>query len=86
MRMGIEHLPILVLLLGVAVLFFGPKRLPELGHGLGKAIKEFKKAGEELTDSIPTRPDVQGTEVANTSAAEAAPRPTVVSAEAPPKP
>jgi sec-independent protein translocase protein TatA len=80
--MGIEHLPILVLLLGVAVLFFGPKRLPELGRGLGKAIKEFKKAGEELTDSIQARPDVQGTDVANIAAAEAAPRPTVVSAEA----
>lgn len=80
--MGIEHLPILLLLLGLAVLFFGPKRLPELGHGLGKAIKEFKKAGEELTDSIQPRADVQQPEASNTSAPEAAPRPTVVSAEA----
>jgi sec-independent protein translocase protein TatA len=86
MSMGIEHLPILVLLLGVAVLFFGPKRLPELGHGLGKAIKEFKKAGEELTDSIQVRPDVRGTEVATISAAEAPPRPAVVSAKAPRRP
>jgi sec-independent protein translocase protein TatA len=84
--MGIEHLPILVLLLGVAVLFFGPKRLPELGHGLGKAIKEFKKAGEELTYSVQARPGVQEREVASTSAEAAASRPTVVETEATRKP
>ena len=84
--MGIEHLPILVVLLGIAVLFFGPKRLPELGHGLGKAIKEFKKAGEELTDSVQARPDVQEREGASTSAVEAVSRPTVVAAEATRKP
>jgi sec-independent protein translocase protein TatA len=32
-----------ILLLGlVALLFFGPKRLPEMGRGLGKGLREFK--------------------------------------------
>ncbi|NDD91671.1 twin-arginine translocase TatA/TatE family subunit [bacterium] len=33
-----EHL----MILGVIVLFFGPKRLPELGKGLGESIRNFK--------------------------------------------
>ena len=37
---SIEH----VLILGVVLLIFGPKRLPELGNTLGKAIRNFKDA------------------------------------------
>src|SRR5579871_1467772 len=32
----------------IALLVFGPKKLPELGQSLGKGIREFKKATEEL--------------------------------------
>jgi sec-independent protein translocase protein TatA len=32
----------------IAIIFFGPRRLPELGKGLGKSIKEFKGAFREL--------------------------------------
>ena len=32
----------------IAFLVFGPKKLPELGKSLGKGIREFKKATEEL--------------------------------------
>ena len=35
-----EHL----LILGIVLLIFGPRRLPELGNTLGKAIKNFKDA------------------------------------------
>ncbi|MDI6854291.1 MAG: twin-arginine translocase TatA/TatE family subunit [Deltaproteobacteria bacterium] len=38
--------PILIILLIVLILF-GPKRLPELAEGIGKAIKSFKKAHDE---------------------------------------
>jgi len=34
----------LLLVLGIALLFFGPGKLPELGRGLGTSIKEFKNA------------------------------------------
>ncbi len=34
----------LILVLGIALLFFGPSKLPELGRGLGTSIKEFKNA------------------------------------------
>jgi len=34
----------LILILFIALLVFGPSRLPELGHGLGTAIREFRSA------------------------------------------
>ena len=37
----------LVIILVIALLLFGPKRLPELGDSIGKAIKGFKKATED---------------------------------------
>ena len=38
-----------VVVFGVLILFFGPKRIPELAKGLGQGIRDFKKAlnGEE---------------------------------------
>ena len=34
----------LIIILGIALIVFGPGKLPELGKGLGKGIREFKKA------------------------------------------
>jgi len=42
----------LLLVLFVVFIFFGPKKLPELGKNLGKAIKEFKGAMKGLQDDI----------------------------------
>ena len=38
--------PILIIMV-IVLLLFGPKRLPELGESIGKAIKSFKKAHED---------------------------------------
>ena len=43
------HGPELIIILVVALLIFGPKRLPEMGSSIGKSIKEFKKGMSELT-------------------------------------
>jgi sec-independent protein translocase protein TatA len=40
----------IALLLGVVVLLFGGKKIPELMKGLGKGISEFKKAKDEVTN------------------------------------
>jgi sec-independent protein translocase protein TatA len=40
----------LLLILGIAVLVFGPKRLPELGKSLGASIRGFKDAMEDHRD------------------------------------
>ena len=42
----------LVVILVIVLIIFGPGKLPELGEGLGKSIREFKKAmreGQETT-------------------------------------
>lgn len=43
-------MPELIIILVVALIFFGPGKLPELGSGLGKAIRSFKKASDEDTE------------------------------------
>ncbi len=44
----------LIIILAVALILFGPRQLPELGRGFGKAISEFKKATHESTESVRT--------------------------------
>ena len=44
----------LLLILGIAVLFFGPKKLPELGKGIGESIRGFKSAMKE-PDILPEK-------------------------------
>jgi len=39
----------LVILLVIVLLVFGPRRLPEIGSGLGKGIREFKRAMNAVT-------------------------------------
>lgn len=48
----------LVILLAVALLIFGPRRLPEIGSGLGKTIRSFRAAmnGEEEAGHPPALP------------------------------
>ena len=45
----------LLILLGIVIVIFGARRLPELGSGLGKAIKNFK-AGVSDKDEIDVTP------------------------------
>lgn len=45
----------LIIILGIALLFFGPKKLPELGKGLGEAIRGFKEGINELDHKEPTQ-------------------------------
>ncbi len=42
--------PELFIILAIAVLVFGGKKLPEIGHGLGKAISSFKKGISDVED------------------------------------
>lgn len=44
-------MPELVVILGIAVLVFGGKKLPEIGSGLGKAISSFKNGISDIEDS-----------------------------------
>ena len=45
-------MPELILILAVALIVLGPKKLPDLAKSLGRALREFKKATSELKESI----------------------------------
>ncbi|HEX7192600.1 MAG TPA: TatA/E family twin arginine-targeting protein translocase [Thermoanaerobaculia bacterium] len=49
---GSLGLPELLLIFVVALIVFGPKKLPEIGRTLGKALGEFKKATDDLKNTI----------------------------------
>lgn len=42
----------MVVILAVVLIFFGPKKLPELAKGLGKGLREFRKASDEVGQAI----------------------------------
>ena len=44
--------PGLILILILALVIFGPKKLPEIGRAFGQTLKEFKKSTKELTSDI----------------------------------
>ena len=48
------HIFMLVLVLLLALVVFGPKRLPELGSSVGRAIQEFKRASAATIDEVKT--------------------------------
>ena len=50
--MGSIGMPELIIIFLVVLLLFGSKRLPELAKGLGKGLREFKKATHELRDEL----------------------------------
>ncbi|MBA2173937.1 twin-arginine translocase TatA/TatE family subunit [Halobacillus locisalis] len=43
-------IPGLVLILTIALVIFGPKKLPEIGKAAGQTLKEFKNSARDLTD------------------------------------
>ena len=44
--------PGLILILIVALIVFGPKKLPEIGRAFGQTLREFKKSTRELTSDV----------------------------------
>lgn len=50
MSFGNIGLPGLILILIIALIVFGPKKLPEIGRAFGQTLKEFKNSAKELTD------------------------------------
>jgi TatA/E family protein of Tat protein translocase len=47
-----NHWYILVLILIIVLIVYGPGKLPEVGGAIGKAMREFRKASTDLTDEI----------------------------------
>ncbi len=47
----------LLIILAIALIIFGPRRLPELGAGLGKSLREFKKAMQDVNKDVDVKPE-----------------------------
>lgn len=76
-------MPELILIFIVALIVFGPKKLPEIGKSLGKGLGEFKKASDDFKQSIQREVDGLKEEAKLEPPAAPAP-PAVPPAPAPP--
>lgn len=45
---GALGMPEILIILAIALLIFGPRQLPKLGHSLGATIREFRNVGKEI--------------------------------------
>ena len=49
---GSIGMPEMLIILVIALIIFGPRKLPELGRSLGKSLAEFKRASNELKNTL----------------------------------
>ena len=50
--LGSVGVPELIIIFVLALIIFGPRKLPELGRSLGKSLAEFKRASNELRNTL----------------------------------
>jgi Tat protein translocase TatB subunit len=72
----------LIIIFVIALIIFGPRRLPDLGKSLGKSIAEFKRASNELRNTLEEEIRVDDQQKAR-AATQWAPTPAQVQAPAP---
>ena len=73
---GSIGMPELIIILVIALIIFGPRKLPELGRSLGRSINEFKKASNELRSTL--EEEIQVEEQRDRAKASASTTPPVV--------
>lgn len=52
----------LILLLVIVLIIFGPGKLPDIGNAVGKGIREFRKASNELEETVRGEPKQAATD------------------------
>jgi sec-independent protein translocase protein TatA len=84
---GSIGMPELIIIFVIALIIFGPRKLPELGRSLGKSLAEFKRASNELKSTLEEEIRIEEQQQRATEAAKpqaAAPSATVHQEPAPP--
>jgi TatA/E family protein of Tat protein translocase len=68
---GSIGMPELIIIFVIALIIFGPRKLPELGRSLGKSLAEFKRASNELKSTLEEEIRVEEQQQQRTEAAKA---------------
>ena len=74
---GSIGMPELIIIFVIALVIFGPRKLPELGRSLGRSLSEFKKASNELRSTLEEEIRIEEQKDAAAKAQAAATPPTV---------
>ena len=69
---GSIGMPELIIIFVIALIIFGPRKLPELGRSLGKSIGEFKRASNDLRSTLEEEIKVEDSRPPQTSGTESA--------------
>ena len=84
---GSIGMPELIIIFVIALIIFGPRKLPELGRSLGKSLSEFKRASNELKSTLEEeirldeqRATLEASKASAPPAATPAPRPAEAAA------
>jgi sec-independent protein translocase protein TatA len=74
-------MPELIVIMVIALIIFGPRKLPELGRSLGRSLNEFKRASNELKHTLDEEIRVEEQKSAERQQPPEVPRPVVVGEE-----
>jgi sec-independent protein translocase protein TatA len=74
---GSIGMPELIIIFVIALIIFGPRKLPELGRSLGRSLSEFKKASNELRSTLEEEIRIEEQKEAAAKTQPVAPSPTV---------
>src|SRR5260221_14155685 len=75
---GSIGMPELIIIFVIALIIFGPRKLPELGRSLGKSLAEFKRASNELKSTLEEEIRMEEQQQVRQEAVKAAATPTVI--------
>ena len=76
-------MPELIIIFVIALIIFGPRKLPELGRSLGKSLAEFKRASNELKSTLEEEIRVEEEQRSSVETIKAASAPRVPRADDP---
>ena len=74
---GSIGMPELIIIFVIALIIFGPRKLPELGRSLGKSLAEFKRASNELKSTLEEEIRIEEQQQKTDAPKPAVPAPTV---------